>query len=115
MEEMRSVLLLAAALIATPALAQPYDAQDRALQAQIDLQADAARRAAAQAQAEADVTRQRLETEQRIQALQAQQAGQQLRALQYDAQPQPPPASSPRIAARPNALQPGKVTAKPGA
>jgi hypothetical protein len=112
---MRAVLALLIALYAAPALAQPYDAAVAAAQDAALAMAEDARRTAAEAQREADVARQRLETEQRIQSYESQQAQRRGAVNSLSAQVPPPPASSPRIAPTRRALQPEGSEAKPDA
>ncbi|HYD45836.1 MAG TPA: hypothetical protein VEA79_11295 [Phenylobacterium sp.] len=110
---MRTLALIAAVgLIAAPAAAQSVDPAIQALNTQIAIEAENARRAQAEAQRDADVVRQRLETEQRIQAIESRQAQRRLDDLRLQSRPAPPPVSPHRIAPRPNALQTGKSEAK---
>jgi hypothetical protein len=83
----RTVLIaaLVAAPLTGPVQAQPLDPQTQVLENQIAAEQDALRRQAEDAQRQADVERQRLETEQRVQAMDAAR-----RPASVTTQPTPP-------------------------
>ena len=89
------------ALSAAAAAAQPYDPQSLAVQNQIAAEQDNARRQTQDAQREAAVTNQRLQTEQRLQSLQAARQG-----VRVTETPSPSAWSSPRVVGPPDALPP---------